>query len=192
VLREPPCTTYALPGAVSCSGLFAYVSGSPLVFMDIFHVEGNVYGWLFAWLSTGLIGASQVNSYLLRRYQSEQSVCVALGCQVLTTCALLGLTSAGMLGLGGTSALLFVFLGGLGGTRPHTSALSLAPFARNAGSASALLGATQRGMGALASAGVGLANAHAAIAMAASMAVTSVLALRLLLMGRQRVGASLV
>jgi DHA1 family bicyclomycin/chloramphenicol resistance-like MFS transporter len=95
--------------------------------MDIFHVEGNVYGWLFAWLSTGLIGASQVNSYLLRRYQSEQSVCVALGCQVLTTCALLGLTSAGMLGLGGTSALLFVFLGGLGGTRPHTSALSLAP-----------------------------------------------------------------
>ena len=64
---------------MSFSGLFAYVSGSPLVFMDIFHVEGKVYGWLFAFLSIGLIGASQVNSRLLRFYQSEQIVLVALG-----------------------------------------------------------------------------------------------------------------
>jgi DHA1 family bicyclomycin/chloramphenicol resistance-like MFS transporter len=173
VLREPQFTTYALTGAVSFSGLFAYVSGSPLVFMDIFHVEGKVYGWIFAFLSIGLIGASQVNSQLLRRYQSEQIVFVALGCQVLTTFTLLGLTSAGMLGLGGTIALLFVFLCCLGFTSPNTSALSLAPFTRNAGSASALMGAIQMGMGALASVGVSLFNSHTAIPMAAIMAVTS-------------------
>jgi DHA1 family bicyclomycin/chloramphenicol resistance-like MFS transporter len=192
VLREPQFTTYALTGAVSFSGLFAYVSGSPLVFMDIFHVEGKVYGWIFAFLSVGLIGASQVNSYLLRRYRSEQIVFVALGCQVLTTFALLGLTSAGMLGLGGTIALLFVFLGCLGFTSPNTSALSLAPFTRNAGSASALLGAIQMGMGTLASVGVSLFNSHTAIPMAAIMAMTSLLALLLLLVSRQRVGAALV
>ena len=192
VLREPQFTTYALTGAVSFSGLFAYVSGSPLVFMDIFHVEGKVYGWIFAFLSIGLIGASQVNSYLLRRYRSEQIVFVALGCQVLTTFALLGLTSAGLLGLGGTIALLFVFLGCLGFTSPNTSALSLAPFTRNAGSASALLGAIQMGMGTLASVGVSLFNAHTAIPMAAIMAVTSLLALLLLLVSRQRVGTALV
>jgi DHA1 family bicyclomycin/chloramphenicol resistance-like MFS transporter len=192
VLREPQFTTYALTGAVSFSGLFAYVAGSPLVFMDIFHVEGKVYGWIFAFLSIGLIGASQVNSYLLRRYRSEQIVCVALGCQVLTTLALLGLTSAGMLGLGGTIALLFIFLGCLGFTSPNTSALSLAPFTRNAGSASALLGAIQMGMGTLASVGVSLFNAHTAIPMAAIMAMTSLLALLLLLVSRQRIGAALV
>jgi DHA1 family bicyclomycin/chloramphenicol resistance-like MFS transporter len=192
VLREPQFTTYALTGAVSFSGLFAYVSGSPLVFMDIFHVGGKVYGWLFAFLSIGLIGASQVNTYLLRRYRSEQIVLAALGCQVLTTFALLGLTSAGVLGLGGTIALLFVFLGCLGFTSPNTSALSLAPFTRNAGSASALLGAIQMGMGALASVGVSLFNARTAIPMATIMAVTSLLALLLLLVSRQRVGAALV
>jgi DHA1 family bicyclomycin/chloramphenicol resistance-like MFS transporter len=192
VLREPQFTTYALTGAVSFSGLFAYVSGSPLVFMDIFHVEGKVYGWIFAFLSVGLIGASQVNSYLLRRYRSEQIVFVALGCQVLTTFALLGLTSAGVLGLGGTIALLFVFLGCLGFTSPNTSALSLAPFTRNAGSASALMGAIQMGMGALASVGVSLFNAHTAIPMVTIMAVTSLLALVLLLISRQRIGATLV
>jgi DHA1 family bicyclomycin/chloramphenicol resistance-like MFS transporter len=187
VLREPQFTTYALTGAVSFSGLFAYVSGSPLVFMDLFHVTGKVYGWLFAFLSIGLIGASQVNSELLRRYASEQLVLVALGCQVLITGVLLGLTSMGVLSLGGTVALLFLFLCCLGFTSPNTSALSLAPFTRNAGSASALMGAIQMGVGALASVGVSLFNTHSAVPMAAIMAGASLLALLLLLVGRQRI-----
>jgi DHA1 family bicyclomycin/chloramphenicol resistance-like MFS transporter len=187
VLREPQFATYALTGAVSFSGLFAYVSGSPVVFMDLFHVDGKVYGWIFAFLSIGLIGASQVNSQLLRRYPSEQLVLAALGCQVVTTGVLLVLTSAGVLGLGGTIALLFLFLCCLGFTSPNTSALSLAPFTRNAGSASALMGAIQMGMGALASVGVSLFNTRSAVPMAAIMAGTSLLALLLLLVGRQRV-----
>jgi DHA1 family bicyclomycin/chloramphenicol resistance-like MFS transporter len=187
VLREPQFTTYALTGAVSFSGLFAYVAGSPLVFMDIYHVEGKVYGWIFAFLSIGLIGSSQLNSLLLRRYQSEQIVLVALGCQLLTTGVLLGLTSAGVLGLGGTIALLFLFLCCLGFTSPNTSALSLAPFTRNAGSASALMGALQMGAGALASVGVSLFDARTAVPMVALMAGPSLLALVVLLIGRQRV-----
>jgi DHA1 family bicyclomycin/chloramphenicol resistance-like MFS transporter len=187
VLREPQFTTYALTGAVSFSGLFAYVSGSPLVFMDLYHVEGKVYGWIFAFLSVGLIGASQLNSLLLRRYQSGQIVLVALGCQLLITGVLLGLTSAGVLGLGGTVALLFLFLSCLGFTSPNTSALSLAPFTRHAGSAAALMGALQMAAGALASVGVSLFNAHSALPMVGIMAGTSLLALVLLLVGRQRV-----
>lgn len=187
VLREPQFTTYALTGAISFSGLFAYVAGSPLVFMGIYHVEGKVYGWIFAFLSIGLIGSSQLNSLLLRRYPSEQIVLVALVCQLLTTGALLALTSAGLLGLGGTIALLFLFLCCLGFTSPNTSALSLAPFSRNAGSASALLGALQMGAGALASMGVSLFEASTAVPMAALMAGPTLLALAVLLVGRQRV-----
>jgi DHA1 family bicyclomycin/chloramphenicol resistance-like MFS transporter len=188
VLREPQFTTYALTGAVSFSGLFAYVSGSPLVFMDLFRVDAKMYGWIFAFLSVGLIGASQVNSQLLRRYESAHIVRVALVCQVVTTLAFLLLTLAGGIGLAGTVALLFVFLCCLGFTSPNTSALSLAPFTRNAGSASALMGAIQMGMGALASVGVSLFNAHSALPMAGIMAATSVVALFVLLVGRQRVG----
>jgi DHA1 family bicyclomycin/chloramphenicol resistance-like MFS transporter len=84
-------------------------------------------------------------------------------------------------------ALLFVFLCCLGFTNPNTSALSLAPFTRNAGSASALMGAIQMGMGALASVSVSLFNSHSATPMAAIMAVTSVLALLILLVSRQRI-----
>jgi DHA1 family bicyclomycin/chloramphenicol resistance-like MFS transporter len=59
----------------------------------------------------------------------------------MTTLTLLLLTLAGAIGLAGTVALLFLFLCCLGFTNPNTSALSLAPFTRNAGSASALMGA---------------------------------------------------
>ncbi|MGI4819959.1 MAG: multidrug effflux MFS transporter [Janthinobacterium lividum] len=186
VLREPQFTTYAFTGAISFSGLFAYVSGSPLVFMDIFHVDGKVYGWIFAFLSIGLIGSSQVNSQLLRKYQSEQIVLAALLCQSVIACIFLILTSANIIELGGTVAFLFLYLCCLGFTNPNTSALSLAPFTRNAGSASALMGAIQMALGALASVSVSLFNTHSATPMVAIMAGTALSALLVLLISRKR------
>jgi DHA1 family bicyclomycin/chloramphenicol resistance-like MFS transporter len=186
VLREPQFTTYAFTGAISFSGLFAYVSGSPLVFMDIFHVDGKVYGWIFAFLSIGLIGSSQVNSQLLRKYQSEQIVLAALLCQSVIACIFLILTRANIIGLGGTVAFLFLYLCCLGFTNPNTSALSLAPFTRNAGSASALMGAIQMALGALASVSVSLFNTHSATPMVAIMAGTALSALLVLLISRKR------
>jgi DHA1 family bicyclomycin/chloramphenicol resistance-like MFS transporter len=187
VLREPQFYTYTFTGAVSFCGLFAYVAGSPLLFMDIFGVDARAYGWIFAFLSVGLIGASQVNSVLLRRYQNEQLVFTALICQVFTGLALLVFTSLGWIGLEGTIALLFIFLCCLGFSSPNTAALSLAPFSRNAGSASALMGAIRMGMGALASMAVSVFSNHTAVPMVAVMAVTSVLALVLLLTGRKQI-----
>ena len=187
VLREPQFYTYTLTGALSFCGLFAYVAGSPLVFMDIFGVSGQVYGWIFALLSVGLIGASQVNSYLLRRYSNEQLVFGALLCQVTTGLVFLVLISGGWIGLAGTIALLAIFLCCLGFSSPNTAALSLAPFSRNAGSASALMGAIRMGMGALASVGVSVFNNHTAVPMVAIMALTSVGALLLLLVGRRQI-----
>jgi DHA1 family bicyclomycin/chloramphenicol resistance-like MFS transporter len=186
VLREPQFTTYAFTGAISFSGLFAYVSGSPLVFMDIYHVNGKVYGWIFAFLSIGLIGSSQVNSQLLRKYQSEQIVRVALICQSLTAGIFLILTITNIVGLIGTIAFLFLYLCCLGFTSPNTSALSLAPFTRNAGSASALMGAIQMALGALASLSVSLFNTQTAVPMVAIMVVTAISALLVLLLGRRR------
>jgi DHA1 family bicyclomycin/chloramphenicol resistance-like MFS transporter len=186
VLREPQFTTYAFTGAISFSGLFAYVSGSPLVFMDIYHVDGKVYGWIFAFLSIGLIGSSQINSQLLRKYQSEQIVLAALSCQSVIACTFLILTSTNIVGLGGTIAFLFLYLCCLGFTNPNTSALSLAPFTRNAGSASALMGAIQMALGALASVSVSLFNTYSAIPMVTIMFGTALSALVVLLISRKR------
>lgn len=184
VLREPQFIVCMLVYALAFAGLFAYVSGSPLVFMDVFHVDKKTYGWIFAGLSVAFIGLSQFNSLLLRRYSSQQIIRVALAGQVLVSLVFLIGSIAGWYGLGYTIFMLFVFLACLGFTNPNAAALSLAPFSKKAGSASALLGAAQMGMGALASVGVSVWSNGTATPMVAIIAVTSVGALGVWVVGQ--------
>jgi len=187
VLSEPQFYTYAFTGAVAFSGLFAYVAGSPLLFMDIFAVKEETYGWIFAFLSIGLIGASQVNTILLRKYSSEQLIFAALICQAITGIVFVMGSINGCFGLPSTIFLLFIFLSCLGIASPNTSALSLAPFTKNAGSASALMGAVQMGLGTLASIGVSMFDTRSSLPMVAIMASTSLIALAILYFGRKTI-----
>ncbi|MFD2934272.1 multidrug effflux MFS transporter [Spirosoma flavum] len=185
VIVDPQFYTYAVAGAFAFSGLFAYVSGSPLVFMDVFHVDGKVYGWIFAILSIGFIGSSQVNNLLLKRFQSEQVVPVAIVAQVLLASLFFIGASLGWFELYGTIVMIFLFLCCVGLINPNAAALSLAPFSKNAGTASSLMGAMQLGIGALASVGVSMFSSHSSMPMAAIMAATSVIALLVLFIGRR-------
>lgn len=187
VVKEPQFYTYAFTGAFAFSGLFAYISGSPLVFIDIFKVSEEGYGWIFALLSVGLIGSSQVNTLMLRKYKSEQLILAALSSQLVIVLFFLFGSISHWFGLVETIILLFLFLCCLGFTNPNTSALSLAPFSRNAGSASALMGAVQMGLGALASFGVSMFDVKSAIPMVAIMTGTTIVALLILLAGRRNI-----
>lgn len=187
VLKEPQFYTYAFTGALAFSGLFAYISGSPLIFIDIFKVSEEGYGWIFALLSVGLIGSSQVNTLMLRKYKSEQLIMVALSTQVVIVLFFLLGSINNWFGLVETIVLLFLFLCCLGFTNPNTSALSLAPFSRNAGSASALMGAVQMGLGALASFGVSMFEVKSAVPMVAIMTGSTIIALLILVLGRRNI-----
>ena len=185
VLREPQFIVYVLVESLAFAGLFAYVSGSPIVFMDIFHVDKKTYGWIFAFLSIAFIGLSQFNSLLLRRYSSEQIIWVALSAQVGVSILCLAGNIAGWYGLPQTIFFIFLFLACLGFTNPNAAALSLAPFSKNAGSASALLGALQMGVGALAAVGIGAFANGTSTPMIAIMAATSLAALGILIAGKR-------
>src|SRR5882724_10303651 len=160
VFREPQFYTYALTGAIASAGLYAYIAGSPFVFMELFRVSEREYGWIFAVIALGLIGSSQLNSILLRTYKSEQIIKVALLCQSMTAILLFVGSMLGWLGLFSTIFLIFLFLCCQGCVFPNSAALSLAPFSRNAGTASALMGGIQMSIGALTSATVSFLNNH--------------------------------
>lgn len=187
VLKQPQFYTYAFTGAVSFSGLLAYVSGSPQVFMEIYQVNGKQYGWIFAILSIGLIGASQVNTQLLKKYKSEQLIKLALVVQSVSGVLLFLGSYYGFLGLAGTLVLIFIFLSGAGIILPNASALSMAPFSKNAGSASALMGALQMGAGALASVAISAFNDHTALPMATVMMLAALIAFVILLSGSRQI-----
>jgi MFS transporter, DHA1 family, multidrug resistance protein len=183
VLKQPQFYTYALTGSIATSGLYAYISGSPYVFMQLFKVSEKEYGWIFALIALGLIGASQVNSVLLSTWKSEQIIKVALLCQSIIGIFLFTGTLFGWFELHSTIFLIFIFLCCQGFVFPNSSALSLAPFSRNAGSASALLGAFQMGMGTLTSAIVSILSNNTALPMTGVMACCALTSFSILMIG---------
>jgi len=152
--------------------------------MDVYHVDKKTYGWIFAGLSIGFIGLSQFNTLLLKKYSSEQIIRVALLAQVAISLLFWAGNVAGWWGLPQTLFFLFFLLGSIGFCNPNAAALALAPFSRNAGIASALLGAMQMGTGALASVAVSVFSNGTATPMIGVMAVSSVLALLVLVLAR--------
>ena len=185
VINEPQFYTYALTGSVASAGLYAYIAGSPYVFMELFKVSEKQYGWIFALIAMGLIGASQINSVLLRNYKSEQIIRVALLCQTTTGIFLFAGTLFGLLELFSTIFFIFIFLCCQGFTFPNSSALSLAPFSKNAGSAAALLGGIQMSIGACTSALVSMLQNHTALPMTGVMACCAAASFSILLIGRR-------
>lgn len=190
ILRNPQFFTYAISGAIAFSGLFVYLAGSPVIFLETYKVSTQVYGWIFAIVATGMILASQCNVTLLRRYSNQQVLVGALLGQVLMGLLLCVGTAGGWLGLNGTVAVLFFFMGSFGLSNPNAGALSLLPFSKNAGRAAALLGFLQMGIGALASTSVGLFSINEMLPIAGVMACTSIVALGVLVLGSRMIERS--
>jgi DHA1 family bicyclomycin/chloramphenicol resistance-like MFS transporter len=135
----------------------------------------------------GLIGASQVNTLLLKKYSSEQITRVTLFCQCLAGISLAFGAWFHLLGLYSTIFLIWIFLSTQGFAFPNTSALSLEPFTKNAGTASALMGAIQLGIGAVSTALVSILNNGTAIPMTAVMCACAVSSFIILLIGRRKI-----
>ena len=185
VLKNPQFLTYTLAGGIGSAAPFAYISGSPDVFLNIYKVSEQEYGWIFAFLAAAMIGSTQVNTLLLRRFTSQQLIKIALTGQTIIGALLVLGTMGGWYDKYSLILLLFLFLCGQGLNVPNASALSLAPFAKQAGSASALMGSTRMGMGALASATVSLLHNGTVLPMVGVMAFCVITGLVILLVGRK-------
>lgn len=67
ILRDRDFLGYTLTAGFAQSGLFAYITGSSYVFIEYYGVAAHHFGWFFGANACGLIAASQVNAWLLRR-----------------------------------------------------------------------------------------------------------------------------
>jgi MFS transporter, DHA1 family, multidrug resistance protein len=187
VLKEQQFRTYAFSGSIASAGLFAYIAGSPFVFMEMYGVSEQDYGLIFALVAAGLIGSSQLNNLLLRKYDSAQILRAVLIAQSLIGLILVTGIVTGVIGMYSIIVLIFLFLSCQGFTFPNCAALAMAPFTKGAGSASALLGAFQMVCGAIASALLGVFFNGTAVPMAAIMAFCCLLGLSILLLGHRRI-----
>ncbi len=158
VLADRRFMLFSLSLAAGSSGLFAYISGSPSVFIEQFETGSTVYSVIFGFNAAGLIVLSQWNRAMLKKRSPLRIVKVALVVQVL---AALGLTAVAVWApsVMSVEALLFVFLAVQGLVFPNLGALALDGQGARAGLASAVMGTLQFAVSALASASMAwLAN----------------------------------
>lgn len=183
VVRNDQYLIYTLAGGLGTAAPFAYIAGSPDVFMNIYGVTEQQYGWIFAGLAIAIIGSTQLNHILLKHYKSEDLVKIALLYQGIAGSIMVACTLYGGLSLMFMLVLMFIFLSGHGIIGPNATALSLAPFSKYAGSAAALLGTWRMGAGALITALVSFFHNHTALPMAGMMTSCALTSLGILLLG---------
>ncbi len=143
LLRHRRFMCYTLAGGFGSAGMFAYISGSPRVFIEIFQVEPRYFGLLFAINAASLIIASQVSARLLNRHTPEALLRIAQRSLVIMTLLGLILTLAGVINLTLLMICLAGFMASQGFVNPNAAALALREQGNRLGVASALMGTLQ-------------------------------------------------
>ena len=158
VLRSPHFLSYALVGAASYGGLFAFISGSPFVLIGVLGVPTAWFGFCFAFCVVGyLLGTIACRHLLARRgivRTLKLSACVsAAGGMAMAALAVVGLQH--------WAAILlpqFVFMFAHGINFPCAQAGAVAPFPRQAGAAAGVLGFLTMALAALVGWWIGASN----------------------------------
>ncbi|GHJ53710.1 putative multidrug resistance transporter, Bcr/CflA family protein [Nonomuraea sp. TT08I-71] len=180
LLRDRTFVGLVLVAGLAMAALFAYVAGSSFVFQERYGLDEQQFGLAFGAGAVGLITATQLNVRLLRRYTPQRILVTALAVGTAAGLVLLTFAATGVGGLAAVLASLWVVLASAGLAMPNAPALALSRHGEAAGTAAALLGAVQFGVGALAAPLVGVLGTGS-VAMAAVVAGGMAVALVVLL-----------
>ncbi len=173
----------ALVGGLALACMFSFITGSPFVFMGLFHVSEQHYGWLFGMNACGIGIGSQLNRMCLRRRTPRQMLTVGL---LVNLAAGLILTA-----VAGTSSLIVLLLplwfalASLGFIGANAAAIAMSASGKFAGSGSALIGTLQFSFAFVVSSLVAMSQNGTAYPMAIAFAICGALATSLWFLGRK-------
>ena len=162
-------------GGLSQAVLFAYLGGSPFIYITQHHVPPTVYSLLFALNAAVLIGSAQFCVQAIRWLGPGRLVLVMSVFQAACAAALLAAVLLKVDTVQVIAICLFGCVGAHGLIGPVTGMLCLEPYPEIAGAASALSGAMQFACGAISSSLVSAFFNHTAIPLAAVMLVCAVI-----------------
>ncbi len=148
VLRDVRFVVLVLVAALGMSGLFAYISGAAFVLQDRFGLDQQAFALVFGAGAVALIGATQFNVVLLRRFAPQTIALWALAAASAAGVVFVGLSAARVGGLLGFVLPVWAILGAMGLVIPNAPAVALSRHPEAAGTAAAVLGAAQFGLGA--------------------------------------------
>lgn len=127
----------------SSAGAFAYITSAPFVFISLYKVPTERFGWLFGSVAAGMIAASQINGRMPHRIPLWRILRIANSVQLAAALLLVAAVFTGSGGLPLVYFGIFVYIAAQGFVFPNGSALAMTRHADIAGTASALLGTNQ-------------------------------------------------
>jgi len=146
---NPRCVGYALVSASAFGGLFAVLSASPFVLIDLYGLSTQAYGFFFGASVSGYMLGSFLNRRWLRR-GIKAEILLRWGLVVLVSAAAAMLFSA-TTRWGGTAGIMlpyFVYAVAMSLVQANAVASAMEPIPHMAGTGASLMGATQMSSGA--------------------------------------------
>ncbi len=134
---------FALPANLIQSSLFVYIAGAPFVFIKIFALTPQQFGWSFGANAVALMAGGRINAYLVTRLGPEYIFRRSMVATAALGLLLLAVAASGRGGFLGLAIPLFLYVFSVGFNFANGFALALAPFGSAAGTASALFGTVQ-------------------------------------------------
>ena len=145
----------ALCAGCMFGGMFAYISGTPFIYIEYFHVPAERYGLLFGLNVLGMLGMATINSRIVLKAGTGRLLRLGISVAAVASLALVATAASGLGGLVGIVIPLFFYISMVGIIGSNATAASLADVPHLAGTAAALIGTMQFGLGAIAGAAVG-------------------------------------
>jgi DHA1 family bicyclomycin/chloramphenicol resistance-like MFS transporter len=177
VIRSAPALGSILSGGAAFAGMFAYISGTPFVYIELFGVAPEHYGYLFGLNIVGMMIGAFLNGRLVVRYGAPRLMAIGTVLAAVSGAILVVTAWSGAGGLIGIVIPLLFYLASLSVIGANAIARAAANFPERAGAVAALFGATQFGLGAVAGSAVGQLHDGSPVPMAAVIAACGVLSL---------------
>jgi DHA1 family bicyclomycin/chloramphenicol resistance-like MFS transporter len=176
VLSHRSTVRHLLTSCFAYSGMFAYISGSPFVVIDVFHVARQNFAFVFALTALALMVGASLNRKLLAQYAPTSLLRYGVACVLAGGLLMVMLAWFHLGGLAGVVGPMMLYMLGQGLVQPNAMASALAPHGRLAGAASSLMGGLQTAGGALSGYCVAAFYNGTSLSLAATVAVMAALA----------------
>lgn len=176
LVRDLRFVILVLTAALGMSGLFAYIAGASFVLQGRYGLNQASFALVFGAGAIALVGSTQCNVVLLRRFPPQKIMVWALVAASVSGAVFVAVAISQVGGLIGFVLPVWAILGALGLVIPNAPAVALTRHPDAAGTAASLLGAAQFGLGAFVAPVVGVLGNHE-LAMAVVMAAGVMIAL---------------
>lgn len=177
MFKSTQLLSYTVVAGFMQSALFAYVVSAPFVLIDVYGIPPQYFGFVFFANTGGLIAASQINAAIVGRCGPERILGIALLWPVGLSITLIMALLLGFSSIYLVLSVLFGLLVGHGFISPNAAALGLSKHGEQAGTASAVMGVTQFGLGIVTIFMTSLFEATSALPLALVIGACSCLAL---------------